>query len=64
MITIPKEFRERFDLNEESKVIMMEIENHLEIIPIVDIEKLRKHNYEEFSKIEDEDRATELGLEK
>nr|MDO8087676.1 AbrB/MazE/SpoVT family DNA-binding domain-containing protein [Candidatus Sigynarchaeum springense] len=63
MITIPADVRERFNLHEGSRVTVMEIDGHIEIIPIIDIEKLREHSYAELSRIEDEDRETELRLE-
>ncbi|NMC04359.1 MAG: AbrB/MazE/SpoVT family DNA-binding domain-containing protein [Candidatus Lokiarchaeota archaeon] len=63
MITIPADVRERFNLREGSKVTVMEIDGHIEIIPIVDIETLREHNYAELSRIEDEDREMELRIE-
>ncbi|MEX2719371.1 MAG: AbrB/MazE/SpoVT family DNA-binding domain-containing protein [Candidatus Sigynarchaeota archaeon] len=64
MITIPADMRERFNLHEGSRVIVMEIDGHLEIVPIVDIEKFRAHSYAEYSKSEDETRALDLELEK
>ncbi len=64
MITIPADVRERFNLHEGSRVTVMEIDGHLEIIPIVDIETFREHSYSEYSKIEDEARALDLELEK
>ena len=64
MITIPADVRERFNLREGSRVIVMEIDGHIEIIPIVDIEKFREHSYAEYSKSEDEARAIDLELEK
>jgi len=64
MITIPSDLRERFDLHEGSRVTVMEIEGNLVIIPIIDIEKSRMHDYEEYAKLEDEDREIELELEK
>jgi AbrB family looped-hinge helix DNA binding protein len=64
MITIPADVRERFNLHEGSRVTIMEIDGHLEIIPIVDIEASREHSYAEYSKIEDETRALDLELEK
>lgn len=63
MITIPADMRERFNLHEGSRVTVMEIDGHIEIIPIVDIEKMREHSYAEYSKSEDEDREMELRLE-
>jgi AbrB family looped-hinge helix DNA binding protein len=63
MITIPADVRERFNLHEGSRVTVMEIDGHIEIVPIVDIETLREHTYAEYSKIEDEDRETELAFE-
>jgi AbrB family looped-hinge helix DNA binding protein len=64
MITIPADLREKLDLHEGTRVTVMELEGNLVIIPIVDIEKLRTHAYEEFAKVEDEARAEELEIEK
>jgi AbrB family looped-hinge helix DNA binding protein len=64
MITIPADVRERFNLREGSKVTVMEIDGHIEIIPIVDIETLRTRPYADLSKIEDEARMEDLEAEK
>ena len=64
MITIPADLRERFKIHEGSRVNVMEIDGHLEIVPIVDIETFREHSYAEYSKVEDEARALELELDK
>ena len=42
----------------------MEMDGNVVLIPIVDIEELRTHTYEELSKVEDEARAIDLELEK
>jgi AbrB family looped-hinge helix DNA binding protein len=64
MITIPADLRERFKIHEGSRVTVMEIDGHLEIVPIVDIETFREHSYSEYSKVEDEARALDLEMEK
>ncbi len=64
MITIPVDLRERFNIHEGSRVTVMEIDGHLEIVPIVDIETFREHSYAEYSKVEDEARELDLELEK
>ncbi len=41
MITIPAQIRKRFDLKDGDRVVIVEDEGTLRIIPVVSIEKLR-----------------------
>jgi AbrB family looped-hinge helix DNA binding protein len=45
MITIPAALRKRYNLKDGDKVLVIEDEGTLRIIPIIPIEELRKNSY-------------------
>ncbi|NMC08520.1 MAG: AbrB/MazE/SpoVT family DNA-binding domain-containing protein [Candidatus Lokiarchaeota archaeon] len=63
MITIPVDLREKYQMQAGSRVSILEINGHLEIVPIVDLEKLRKHDVREFLHVMDEAHDQEMRLE-
>lgn len=63
MITIPAEYRKRYGLGEGSKVSVIDINGHLEIIPVLDIEQVRVREYTEYVDAMHEARVEELELE-
>ena len=65
MITIPAMFRKNYDLKEGDKVLIIEDEGTLKIIPIKDPERLRSNSYdiEEMRKEMDKSRKGELERE-
>ncbi|TES95261.1 MAG: AbrB/MazE/SpoVT family DNA-binding domain-containing protein [Promethearchaeota archaeon] len=66
MITIPAVFRKNYDLKDGDKVLIIEDEGTLKIIPIKDPESLRLNSYdtEEMQKEMDKSRKEELEREK
>jgi AbrB family looped-hinge helix DNA binding protein len=66
MITIPAMFRKSYDLRDGDKVLIIEDEGTLKIIPIKDPESLRLNSYdtEEMRKEMDKSRKEELEREK
>ena len=65
MITIPAAFRKSFNLKDGDKVLVIEDEGTLKIIPIKDPESLRLNSYstEEMKKEMDKSRKEELERE-
>ncbi len=65
MITIPAAFRKSFNLKDGDKVLIIEDEGALKIIPIKDPETLRLNSYstEEMKKEMDKSRKEELERE-
>ncbi len=63
MITIPADLREKYDIRPGAMLSILEINGHLEIVPIVDIERLRKHTAGEFMKSIEDSHEKEIGLE-
>nr|MDO8108907.1 AbrB/MazE/SpoVT family DNA-binding domain-containing protein [Candidatus Sigynarchaeota archaeon] len=63
MITIPVDLRVKYRMLPGSRVSIIEVNGHLEIIPIVDIAELRKHDAEDFEKSIEESNKQELALE-
>ena len=65
MITIPAMFRKNFNLKDRDKVLIIEDEGTLKIIPIKDPETLRLNSYntEEMKKEMDKARKEELERE-
>ncbi len=66
MITIPAAFRKNFNLKDGDKVLIIEDEGTLKIIPIKDPESLRINSYdtEEMKKEMNKSRKEELEREK
>ena len=66
MITIPAAFRKTFNLKDGDKVLIIEDEGALKIIPIKDPESLRVNSYdtEEMKKEMNKSRKEELEREK
>lgn len=66
MITIPASFRKYFNLKDGDKVLIIEDEGTLKIIPIKDAESLRSNSYdtEEMKKEMNKARKEELEREK
>ncbi len=66
MITIPAAFRKNFNLRDGDKVLIIEDEGTLKIIPIKDPESLRLNSYdtEEMKMEMDKSRNEELEREK
>lgn len=66
MITIPAAFRKNFNLKDGDKVLIIEDEGALKIIPIKDPESLRVNSYdtEEMKKEMNKSRKEELEREK
>jgi AbrB family looped-hinge helix DNA binding protein len=66
MITIPAAFRKIFNLKDGDKVLIIEDEGTLKIIPIKDPESLRLNSYdtEEMRREMDKSRKEELEREK
>ena len=66
MITIPASFRKYYDLKDGDKVLIIEDEGTLKIIPIKDAESLRSDSYdkEEMKKEMNNTRQKELEREK
>jgi AbrB family looped-hinge helix DNA binding protein len=66
MITIPLNLRKKFHLKEGSKLVILEDEGKLMLIPLVDIEKIRSQlpTKEALSKSMDTDYDLDLELEK
>jgi len=66
MITIPAAFRKNFNLKDGDKVLIIEDEGTLKIIPIKDPESLRLNSYdtEEMRREMDKSRKEELEREK
>ena len=65
MITIPATFRKSYNLKDGDKVLIVEDEGTLKIIPIKDPEILRKNSYskEEMKKEMEKSRKEELERE-
>lgn len=63
MITIPVELREKYHMEAGSSLSILEVNGHLEIVPVVDINKLRKHNAAEIMKHVEESHDLEIKLE-
>ena len=63
MITIPAEYRKKYNLLEGAKISIVDINGHLEIIPVLPIDELRKRRAEEYVDAIEEDRKEELELE-
>ncbi|MHA1794226.1 MAG: AbrB/MazE/SpoVT family DNA-binding domain-containing protein [Promethearchaeota archaeon] len=63
MITIPVEIRKKYNMHPGLKVSIIEVNGHLELIPVVEIERLRKHDAKDFEKSIDDERAREIALE-
>jgi len=65
MITIPAAFRKSYNLKDGDKVLIIEDEGTLKIIPIKDAETLRLNSYslEELKKEMDKSRKEELERE-
>ena len=63
MITIPAELRKKYNLQPGTKVTIVEVNGHLELLPVVDITKLRIHQASEFLESIEEARKTEIALE-
>jgi len=66
MITIPAAFRKNYNLKDGDKVLIIEDEGTLKIIPIKDPKSLRLNSYdtEEMQKEMDKSRKEELEREK
>jgi AbrB family looped-hinge helix DNA binding protein len=66
MITIPLMLRKKYDLKEGSKIAILEDEGKMCLIPLADIEELRKDfpSLEEFASEIDRANLEELELEK
>ncbi len=66
MITIPPQFRKKFNLQGGSKLAIIEDDGKLELIPIKDLEELRPFfpTRQELLETWDEDEQKELELEK
>ena len=66
MITIPAAFRKNFNLKDGDKVLIIEDEGTLKIVPIKDPESLRINSYstEEMKKEMNKSRKEELEREK
>ena len=63
MITIPVELREKYSIEAGSSLSILEVNGHLEIIPIVEIDKLRKHDAAEIMKSIEASNDLEIKLE-
>lgn len=65
MITIPASIRKHLDLNDGDRVVIIEDEGTLRIIPIMPVEKLRERscNAEQMIHLLEKSRAEELELE-
>ena len=63
MITIPVELREKYNIEAGASLSILEVNGHLEIIPIVDIDKLRKHDAAEIMKCVEDSNELEIKLE-
>ena len=66
MITIPAELRRKYDLNDGDKVLVLEDEGALKIIPIRTEAELRKKSYsrDKMKKVSKEIREQELARER
>lgn len=66
MIKIPAELRKKYNLNNGDKVLVLQDESALKIIPIRNEEELRKNSYkrEDMKKISKEIRKQELASER
>jgi len=67
MITIPAALREKYGINEGSRIAFVEIDEKIEFIPIRSVEEMESAciaGIEESSKIYDENKDLELKLEK
>jgi AbrB family looped-hinge helix DNA binding protein len=64
MITIPSQLRKKHKWKEGDEFKILEIEGHLEIIPIFDLDQLPKMSIKKYAQIIDESQAQELELEK
>jgi len=63
MITIPVELRDKYNIQAGSSLSILEVNGHLEIIPIIDVDKLRKHNATEIMKSLEDSHDLEIKLE-
>jgi AbrB family looped-hinge helix DNA binding protein len=63
MITIPVELREKYNIQPGASLSILEVNGHLEIIPIVEIDKLRRHDAAEIMNCVEESNELEIKLE-
>jgi AbrB family looped-hinge helix DNA binding protein len=63
MITIPVDLREKYNMQAGSRISILEVNGHLEIVPIVDLDKLRKHDVAEIMKVMEDAHDQEMRLE-
>jgi|SRR5271157_1920779 len=66
MVTIPKNIRERFNIHEGTRVVFMEIDGAIEVIPVRTVEEMEAActiPRARMSTIIDDDREQELKLE-
>ena len=65
MVTIPAKLRKKYNLQEGSEVAFLEIEGSIVLVPILDLEDMRKFlpTREEMLKTIDEAHEIELKLE-
>jgi len=66
MITIPNEIREKYNIVEGSEVLVIEILGEIQIIPLLDLEKIHKQlpSRKEMEEVYFKSKETELELEK
>jgi AbrB family looped-hinge helix DNA binding protein len=60
MITIPVDLREKYNMQAGSRISILEVNGHLEI---VDLDKLRKHDVAEIMKVMEDAHDQEMRLE-
>ena len=66
MVTIPKNIRERFNIHEGTRVVFVEIDGAIEVIPVRTVDEMEAActiPRVRMSTIIDEDRAQELNIE-
>ena len=64
MITLPSSIRKKHNWKEGDEFVILEIEGHLEIIPILNLDKLPKMNVHDFATIYEKSHDEELEIEK
>ncbi|MBN2150983.1 MAG: AbrB/MazE/SpoVT family DNA-binding domain-containing protein [Candidatus Lokiarchaeota archaeon] len=63
MITIPVGLREKYHIQAGSRVSILEVNGHLEIVPILGLDELRRHDVAEIMKVMEDAHDQEMRLE-
>jgi len=63
MITIPVDLRDKYHMQAGLRVSILEVNGHLEIVPIVDLDELKKRDVAEIMKVMENAHDQEVRLE-